>query len=677
MSATPGRPRVPPWVTATLVVVLLGSAGVALDRSYRADALARGRMAVAQRLQTQARALSIALAQRITLVEGLRAWLATTSGQSLQGFDVVARTLYGTAPGIRALQVLEDGVIVRSYAPADDPSMLGADLREHPDARVVANLERAERSDSLVTTPTPELLQGGPGVVMRRRAAPREGHVRLATAVLDLEPLLDGAGLGPDAPAGFVFRLRDAAGRVIAGADSFPGRESVAADIPVAGESWHLSTPAPVSAGLEGQGALHLAEGAGILALILIGFTVFQRADRRRQLEEAVTMRTEQLARANDDLQEALASLRAQDDRLAMALKAGGVTTWEWSLVHDTIRHFPGSMDGLEGDSATGEVSFEAVAGRVHPEDRSRFREAEQRTRASGADFDVEYRVQLPDGSIHWRHDAGRVDAERQSVHGAVADITRAKELEEQLDHARRLEAAGQLAGGIAHDFNNLMQVILGETTLLRLDHPEAELQEGLNEISQAAERASRLTAQLLAFSRRRPVRPEPLDLEVEVGVASAMLSRLLGANIHLVQEAGDRPVIVLVDPSQLTQILVNLAVNARDAMPEGGKLTLRTGVRELTEGLDGVLEPGSFGVLEVEDEGEGIVPEALPRIFDPFYTTKAPGKGTGLGLASVYGAVRQAGGHVTVRSEPGVGTTFTVYLPRAARGVTVPDADG
>jgi signal transduction histidine kinase len=259
----------------------------------------------------------------------------------------------------------------------------------------------------------------------------------------------------------------------------------------------------------------------------------------------------------------------------------------------------------------------------------------------------------------------GRRTSDGAVVHGAMADVTRAKELEEQLAHARKLEAVGQLAGGVAHDFNNLMQVILGHTTLLRLDPAEDELREGLEEIGRAAEHASRLTSQLLAFSRRRPVRPEPLRLGEQVHEAASMVRRLLGSDVRVEEELDPIEVVVEMDPSQLAQVIVNLCVNARDAMPAGGRLTLRTGVVEVPAGrLPAVLEPGPYGFLEVEDEGVGMSVEVQGRIFDPFFTTKEPGRGTGLGLASVYGAVRQAGGDVLVRSAPGEGTTFRVLLP-------------
>jgi PAS domain S-box-containing protein len=257
---------------------------------------------------------------------------------------------------------------------------------------------------------------------------------------------------------------------------------------------------------------------------------------------------------------------------------------------------------------------------------------------------------------------------ERRAQLALLTDITEHKRLETQLQQSQKMEAVGRLAGGVAHDFNNLLTVILGysDMVLRKLDgnHP---LRSKVLEIQAAGQRAANLTSQLLAFSRKQILKPQTLDLNSIVSNISKMLRRLLGEDIeislHLDADLGQ----IQADPTQLEQVLVNLAVNARDAMPHGGKLVIETHNRELdirSGPLAGVL-PGRYVVLEVSDTGCGMDEATQARVFEPFFTTKEVGKGTGLGLSMVLGVVQQSGGTVTVYSELGVGTTFKIYLPR------------
>jgi hypothetical protein len=243
--------------------------------------------------------------------------------------------------------------------------------------------------------------------------------------------------------------------------------------------------------------------------------------------------------------------------------------------------------------------------------------------------------------------------------------------LEEHLRQALKMEAVGQLAGGVAHDFNNLLTVIGGYAHLfqstLAPDHPWAG---PAAEMARAADRATDLTRQLLAFSRKTLLQPRPVDLNASIRDAARMLDRLLGGNVQLVVDPAPDLGPVTVDPGQLEQVIVNLALNARDAMPDGGRLTLSTAAVVLGP-ADLPDAPGPYRRLTVTDTGSGMPPEVLPRIFEPFFTTKEVGKGTGLGLATVYGIVRQSDGHITVRSRVGKGTTFDVYLPPAAAPAT------
>ncbi|MGE0453566.1 MAG: ATP-binding protein [Vicinamibacteria bacterium] len=241
---------------------------------------------------------------------------------------------------------------------------------------------------------------------------------------------------------------------------------------------------------------------------------------------------------------------------------------------------------------------------------------------------------------------------------------------EARLRQAQKMEAIGQLAGGVAHDFNNLLGVIQGYGDLLLKDQPGDDRQrQRLEQILKAAARGAALTRQLLAFSRQQPLDPRPVDLNGVVADMDPMFRRVIPANIQIVTTLSAELHRVKVDPAQIEQVLMNLVINARDAMSQGGRLLLETGNVDLDQAYAGShpeVTAGRYVMLCVSDTGHGMDAETLSHVFEPFFTTKAPGKGTGLGLATVYGIVRQSGGHVAVYSEPARGTAFKVYLPRA-----------
>jgi PAS domain S-box-containing protein len=316
----------------------------------------------------------------------------------------------------------------------------------------------------------------------------------------------------------------------------------------------------------------------------------------------------------------------------------------------------------------------------IHPEDLALVRERfEHCLRHPDEVLHVEYRFRHKDGSWRWG-EAVAVNRLNDPAVGAIVanhrDITdrrmveaALRDREEQLRQAQKMEAVGRLAGGIAHDFNNVLTAIFGYTDLL-LDQlrPDDPRRSDVEEIRRAADRAATLTRQLLAFSRKQVMQPRLLDLnEVLTGIRK-LLARLVGEDIRVEIKTDQALVKVRADPGQVEQVLMNLAANARDAMPEGGTLTIDTRNEEVrvdTQGRPGLL-PGHYAVVAVGDTGLGMSAAVRDRVFEPFFTTKELGKGTGLGLATVYGIVKQTGGGIYVESEEGRGTTFVVYLPEA-----------
>ncbi|MCB9079437.1 MAG: response regulator [Anaerolineaceae bacterium] len=305
----------------------------------------------------------------------------------------------------------------------------------------------------------------------------------------------------------------------------------------------------------------------------------------------------------------------------------------------------------------------------IYPDDRM-IAAAQAERLAQGVDSEVEYRIMRADGQVIWVRDSGRVTYEGESavVYGVVSDITLRKQAEEKRRHAQKMEAIGQLAGGVAHDFNNLLTVISGQCELLLKDsfHPNDPRRYEINEIKIASERAIILTQQLLTFSRQRPVQFQVINLNDVIDQIKNMLGRLIGENIDLVDNLAPDLPFIKADAGQIEQVLLNLAINARDAMPKGGNLTIATTAIELDSATAKSMEliGGHYVRLTVADSGTGIQPEVQSRIFEPFFTTKAMGEGTGLGLSTVYGIVRQLGGQVQVFSQVGQGCTFELYLP-------------
>ena len=405
-----------------------------------------------------------------------------------------------------------------------------------------------------------------------------------------------------------------------------------------------------------------------------------------------------ELKSLNDDLESLVeqrtAELRKNEDLLYEALKIAKIGYWEYEFATDEFlfndKYY--MLHKITADEAGGyRMSSADFAQRyVHPEDAPIVGQNVQRAfKSDDPDYFAmtEIRILTGDGDVVWVDVRFRVEKNSQGqtirLLGVNQDITvrklavQEKEiLEAQLRQAQKMESIGRLAGGVAHDFNNLLTVILGYTEMTMEQLPEDSPQHGnLQQVMDASQSAADLTQQLLAFSRKQLISQQILDVNAILVSSEKMLKRLLGEDLDLIFFPDGDLWRVKADPNQINQILMNLSVNARDAMPNGGKLSIETQNMTLSEKkCQTCMVPitGDYVMIAVSDTGTGITPQALEKIFEPFYTTKDLNKGTGLGLSMVHGIVHQNGGHINVYSEPGVGTSFKIYLPRADAEATV-----
>ncbi|MCP4545214.1 MAG: PAS domain S-box protein [bacterium] len=369
--------------------------------------------------------------------------------------------------------------------------------------------------------------------------------------------------------------------------------------------------------------------------------------------------------------------IKQQQHLLERAQELGRIGTWELDLKRNILR-WTDENCRIFGVPPGSVVNYEVFIGKVHPEDRD-YVDREWKAGVAGKPYDIEHRL-LIEGEVTWVREKADVEFDDDGIAvnaiGFTQDITARKQaeeehanLQEQLIQVQKMESIGRLAGGVAHDFNNMLSVIQGYTEIVLEDLPEdSPITMNLTEVLKASKRSSNLTRQLLAYARKQAIEPQVLDLNDTIKAMFQMLERLIGEDIDLIWRPGENLESVFIDPGQVDQILANLLVNARDAIGHNiGKVIIETGhaaIDEIHCATHPGFEPGDYVMLTVSDDGCGMDKETRGNIFEPFFTSKEVGEGTGLGLATVYGIVKQNGGFINVYSELDLGSTFSVYLP-------------
>jgi two-component system, cell cycle sensor histidine kinase and response regulator CckA len=461
-------------------------------------------------------------------------------------------------------------------------------------------------------------------------------------------------------------------------------------------EAWGPSTDFHASGELMTQFVYLISSALLFIGLVHVGLLFQERLrteqvirSSRDQLEERVQERTAQLAESNVSLQVEIAErTRAEGEIRAVQLRyrelIDSVDCIVFEAADEDLRFtfVSPQCERLLGYSSEEWLSRLTWRNLIHPDDYEMVVGACQASLKAKTRATLEFRVRAADGREVWVRQLTTVTAENgqpPTMRGVLLDITERRGMELQLRQAQRLESIGRLAGGVAHDFNNILTIIQGHAGCLSmLDQLPGPMRESLDEIQFASERAAQLTAQLLAFGRRQTVQWQVLDLNQLTENAMKMLRRVLGEHIHLRPQLCSGPALIKADGAMIEQMLMNLVVNAKDAMPKGGELSVATSTVTLAEEYvaEGVHFPsGAYVCLKVSDTGCGIAPEILPRIFEPFFTTKDVGKGSGLGLAMAYGIVRQHDGWIKAASAPGQGATFEVHLPASSECPAEPPA--
>ena len=605
-------------------------------------------------------ALEGAVARRVGLLSGLRTFVDSRRTRAVldEEFPVFASGTGVDLVGVRALQLVERGRIVAVWPFEGNEATLGLDLRNDPRPVIGGDVRRALASGQVTVTGPIELVQGGTGLLVRQRLAQRTGFPELVAIILDVPTLVAEAGLRDSTP-GLHLELLDRDGKWFGGAPVGSAVVPETLVVQVADGDWRL-LGAPV-AGWDASIAEWRRSLLGALLLVvllagLVGYVLGTRQDRlSAEADEAAS-------------------------RLDLALEAGGMGMWEYEVATGRLDWNDGAARILGFVSRDEADPLARLFRTMHRDDRARMAEAMRAVQAGErGGYVEETRLLDADGAVRRVLIIAEVARDESGaptrIFGIVSDATARHQLQERLRSVQRLEAVGRLAGGVAHDFNNLLTAIGGFAELARdrageLPPGDAEIvRDDITHVIATAERGAALTRQLLAFSRRSANAPQRVELPSALAELTPMLQRLAGDGVTVRCECASETPPVWVDPGQLTQVVLNLVVNARDAMPEGGTVTLRAcPLAAVAPSRPVDAPPGDWTCLEVTDTGVGMSAAVRQRIFEPYFTTKEFGRGTGLGLAVVYGAVESAQGVITVDSVEGQGTTFRLYFPPMAR---------
>jgi PAS domain S-box-containing protein len=543
------------------------------------------------------------------------------------------------------------------------------DARGKPFASLHAEAARKARFDAAGTegavTPDEAVYRVSSPVSYGGRTIGRlHAGLSLAPVRADIQKMRSTIAAG----SALIFLLGLAAAIGIGTVVTRPLAQMVETSREIAHGQWHLRAP------------IASRDEAGQLAVsfnqMLDAFDVARRdlEELNRNLEGRVAERTHELETENQERRRGEQALGRANERFALAAAAVNGAIYDWDMLADQVLWTEGLTRVFGYSLEEVPETVEWWSARIHAEDRPHVEEELRHATGQARDFFGEYRFRGKDDGYFHVLDRGRIlrDEAGRPVRmvGIIENVTEIKRLQEEFRQSQKMEAVGRLAGGVAHDFNNLLTTILGYSHLM-LGHLGEDAPERLEmeEIRKAGERAAALTQQLLAFSRKQVIEPRVLDVNAVVANMEKMLRRLIGEDIALETHLDSSAARIRADKSQLEQVILNVAVNSRDAMPRGGRFTIRTSPATLDEPFVRQhlgARAGRYTAIVLSDTGSGMDAATLSRIFEPFFTTKETGRGTGLGMATVYGIVKQSEGYVWVDSKPGAGTRVWIYLPEA-----------
>jgi PAS domain S-box-containing protein len=648
-------------------VVLLGGA-IAMERWYASIHVERQRSQLRVQAHLYLEALKGALNRRMAALPALRAFLeAGPPGPDIRlDLDAFADGLHASVSGVRGLQYVRGGVVRYTSNFEDNRAVFGYNLLADPRPEIREGVMQALATDTVVLSGPHDLLQGGVGLIGRLAVFPKaDPRFGLVAVVMDLHTIFAEAGLA-DTTAPTLRAVRDASGLVLEGSSEVFTRLPVILSMDVTGgEPWELAA-VPLR-GWASAGPAFWGVRVSLLLIVVLGTALaWAVSSRQMRLRRAVSTRTRALSDTNarleakvQEVEVAEIALRGQHTLLRAVIDGSPDPilvrdrTGQYVLINDAAAR----VFGRPTEKMVGRTPAE-----LFPPDYATDVEAADRVvRASGTPMTRERRIETPTGdrtyliAVHPWLDAPDESAGTVTV---ARDVTDRLLLESQLRHAQKLDALGRLSGGIAHDFNNILTAILANTHLIAqgLGRKAPELTGEADEIRAAAQRGAELTRKLLAFGRRDMLERHPLDLVEVVADTAAMARRLLPEHIEVRPALPAVPVIVNADHGALSQILLNLVTNARDAMPTPGRLEMSLQTVTTSD--------GDAARLVVRDTGVGMNEATRAHIFEPFFTTKPPGAGTGLGLSIAYGLIQQHDGTIRLESHPGRGTTVTIDLP-------------